>query len=199
MKIKDIKEYLDNYDDEDDVKFWINIEGNIYSSPNMATITSDELFKLEDKLSSFKCSSKPVSNDTTTVFNFCWDILDTMENKLQLDPEFVAEMENMRENGELDDFVELKIPELSLWDKINFLSEAETIEDYIDASNMVLSHMQKIKNAYCYLTSTNVVIRPIDNASMSTSIIADILGIDTRDIDDRYWFKAVWKIPIQKR
>jgi len=199
MKIKHIKEYLDNYDDEDNAKFWINVDGHMYSSPNMATITSDELFKLEDRLSSFRCSSKPVSNDTTTIFNFCWDMLDTLESKLLLDPEFVAEMENMREKGELDDFVEWKMPDISLWDKINFLSEAETIQDYIDASNMVLSHMQKIKNAYCYLTNTNIVIKPIGNTSMSTSIIADTLGIDAKEIDDRYWFSAVWKIPIKKR
>ena len=203
MQIKDLKSWLERYNDNDEVQCWIKIGEYELSEPNMATMTVKEIFDFEDKINSLDYDRNNKSNNMTKLFLLCNELLDELEGRLQLDPEFIKEMEEMHEKiekGDTSDFVEVEIPEFTLWDKINDLYEAQTIEEYVESSERVITHItDKINNIDCYIDDSNVFLEPIDNASLSTSIIADLLDIEARDIDDRMKDNRIWKIPVIRR
>ena len=203
MQIKDLKSWLERYNDNDEVQCWIKIGEYELSEPNMATMTVKEIFDFEDKINSLDYDRNNKSNNMTKLFLLCNEMLDKLEDRLQLDPEFIKEMEEMHEKiekGDTSDFVEVHIPEFTLWDKINDLYEAQTIEEYVESSERVISYItDKINNVDCYIDDSNVFLEPIDNASLSTSIIADLLDIEARDIDDRMKDNRIWKIPVIRR
>ena len=203
MKIRDLKAWLNLHEDGDEVECWVKVGKHELSQPNMATLTVKEIFDFEDKLSDLDYDRNNKSNNMTKLFLLCYELLDELESRLQLDPEFIEEMRKMSEKieaGDTSDFVKVELPEFTLWDKINDLYEAKTIEEYVESSERVVSHItEKLGDVECDIDDSNVILEPVGNASLSTSIIAELLDIEAKDIDDRMWEDKVWKIPIIRR
>ena len=56
----------------------------------------------------------------------------------------------------------------------------------------------KIQGVKVRVHNSSLFIERQDNASCSTSIIADILGIDSKRINDKQWLDGVWIIDLKE-
>ena len=61
MNVKEVKEWLSQYNDEDEVKVYVEVDGvAVLSEPNMGFLLRDEIFKYQDQLDQIDFSEKAV-------------------------------------------------------------------------------------------------------------------------------------------
>lgn len=202
MENRDLKAWLNLYDDDAEVKCWVKIGDDELSHPNMATILRDEIFDWQDKLDDIDYVENNDKN-MAELFKIADGILDELESRLQLSPEFVKSLEEIEaklEAGDTSDFVEFHLPERTFWDYVNDFVDAEKIREYVESGENLLRYVTNrlpdldiyIENSYLYITKKG-------NKSVSTSIIADLLNIEAKDIDDSQWEQSIYRIKLQEQ
>ena len=183
MENKDLKAWLSLHDNDAEVKCYVKIGDEEISSPNMATILRDEIFAWQDRLDDVDYVSDNEQN-MINLFELIDEFLDELESRLQLNPEFIKEMEA----GDYSDFVEInpKEFEVSFWDRVDNFARATKIREYVDATNSILLYAKsRLPDLNIYIEGPYLYITQKENASISTSIIAVALDIEAKDIDDR--------------
>lgn len=201
MKNKDLQTWLKNHDSEEELKCWIQFEDEGLSSPNMATIEKDEIFDWQDKLDDIDYVDD-LQENMFNLFDLFDDFLNTLESRLQLNPEFVQELTELHkkiEDGDTSDFVSVELPKRSLWDYINDLCDAQKIAEYVSASKMLIFEVKDKLDAIVTIEDGKLCIKQKDNASISTSIISYALDIEAKDINDSKWDQGIWTIILKRR
>ena len=204
MKNEDLKAWLNLHNNDEEVECWVKIGDDELSHPNMATVPRDEIFEWQDKLDDIDYIDDNEEN-MLQLFNFIDGILDELENRLQINPELIKQLEEVDkkiEAGDLSDFVELdpKEFEISFWDRVDDFAKATKIREYVDASNGILLHVKdRLPNLDIYIEGSYLYIVQKENASVSTSIIAAALDIEAKDIDDRQWEQSIYRIKLEER
>lgn len=195
MNNHDLQVFLQQFSDDAVVEVWVKVNDEELSSPNMATITRDEIFDYQDKLDELMLDDDNFLN----IFHFVDDLLDELESRLQLAPGFIEEMRSIIE----DDSIELVPLDLDgIWsfdELINRFHTARTIRDLYDVQEHIRIYVEgKIQGVKVRVHNSSLFIERQDNASCSTSIIADILGIDSKRINDKQWLDGVWIIDLKE-
>lgn len=197
MENKDLKAWLGLHDNDAEVKCYVKIGDEEISSPNMATILRDEIFAWQDRLDDVDYVSDNEQN-MINLFELIDEFLDELESRLQLNSEFIKEMET----GDYSDFVEIDLKELevSFWDRVDDFARATKIREYVDATNSILLYAKsRLPDLNIYIEGPYLYITQKENASISTSIIAVALDIEAKDIDDRQWEQSIYRIKLEER
>lgn len=197
MENKDLKTWLSLHDNNAEVKCYVKIGDEEIASPNMATILRDEIFAWQDRLDDVDYVSDNEQN-MINLFELIDEFLDELESRLQLNPEFIKEMEA----GDCSDFVEIDLKELevSFWDRVDDFARATKIREYVDATNSILLYAKsRLPDLNIYIEGPYLYITQKENASISTSIIAVALDIEAKDIDDRQWEQSIYRIKLEER
>ncbi len=197
MENKDLKAWLGLHDNDAEVKCYVKIGDEEISSPNMATILRDEIFAWQDRLDDVDYVSDNEQN-MINLFELIDEFLDELESRLQLNPEFIKEMET----GDYSDFVKIDLKELevSFWDRVDDFARATKIREYVDATNSILLYAKsRLPDLNIYIEGPYLYITQKENASISTSIIAVALDIEAKDIDDRQWEQSIYRIKLEER
>ena len=172
----------------------MNVDGK-----NAGYALRDEIFEWQDKLDDLEYSEEGLIQ----LYLLTEDILDTLESRLDLNPEFVKEMEEIHqkiEAGDTSDFVKVQLPEKSFFDCVNDYVDAEKIGDVIQASTLLICYVkERINDVDCYIEDNKLWIKPLDNKSISTSIISELLDIKAINIDDSRQGNFAWCIPLERR
>lgn len=202
MKNRDLQKWLNTYDENEKVECWVKIGDDELSHPNMATVPRDEIFEWQDKLDDIDYVDNNEEN-MLQLFNFIDGILDELESRLQVSPELIKELQEMDakiEAGDMSDFVKVDCPERSFWDLANDFVHAEKITDYVESSQRILFYVKdKLPELDSYIEGSYLYIIKKNDASISTSIIAYALGIETTDIDDKEWEQQIYRIKLEDR
>ena len=194
MENIDLRTWLLLYDDHAEVKCWVECEGDEVASPNMATVTKDELFEWEDQLNEI------VAGDDSflDIFMFTDHILDELESRLQLNPNFVAEIESM----EHEDFVPVELNyNCTFHSKIDAYHTARTIRELHDAENGIITCVKhKLGDLDVSIRNGILIIKQRNNISCSTSIITDILHVNAKKINDKNanLSEGIWAIDLKE-
>ena len=171
----------------------------IVNGKNAGYALRDEIFKWQDKLDDMEYSEDGMMQ----LYLLTEDILDTLESRLDLSDEFIAEMKAIDheiESGDMSDFIEVELPKRSFFDYVNDYADATKIGDVVQASSLLLHYVNDhICDVDTYISHNRLYIKQKDNTSLSTSIIADLLGIKAKDIDDRNSFELEWSILLNRR
>lgn len=197
MENKDLKTWLSLHDNNAEVKCYVKIGDEEIASPNMATILRDEIFAWQDRLDDVDYVSDNEQN-MINLFELIDEFLDELESRLQLNPEFIKEMEA----GDCSGFVEIDLKELevSFWDRVDDFARATKIREYVDATNSILLYAKsRLPDLNIYIEGPYLYITQKENASISTSIIAVALDIEAKDIDDRQWEQSIYRIKLEER
>ena len=197
MENKDLKIWLSLHDNNAEVKCYVKIGDEEIASPNMATILRDEIFAWQDRLDDVDYVSDNEQN-MINLFELIDEFLDELESRLQLNPEFIKEMEA----GDYSDFVEIdsKEFEVSFWDRVDNFARATKIREYVDATNSILLYAKsRLPDLNIYIEGPYLYITQKENVSISTSIIAAALDIEAKDIDDRQWEQSIYRIKLEER
>lgn len=204
MKNKDLKAWLNAYNDDVKVECWVKIGDDEISNPNMATVLRDEIFKWQDKLDDIDYIDDNEKN-MVELFKFIDEILDELESRLQVSPRLIKELEEIDkkiEAGDYSDFVEVdpKEFEISFWDRVNDFAKAIKVREYVDASCAILLYTKnRLPDLNIYIEGSYLYITGKDNVSISTSIIAYALDIESTDIDDSQWEQQIYRIKLEER
>ena len=204
MENRDLKAWLNLYDNDAEVKCYVKIGDEEIASPNMATVLRDEIFAWQDRLDAIDYVSDNEQN-MINLFELIDEFLDELESRLQLNPEFIKgmqEIEKKIEVGDYSDFVEIdpKEFERSFWDRVDDFTKATKIREYIDATNGILLYVKdRLPDLNTYIEGSHLYITQKKNASISTSIIAVALDIEAKDIDDRQWEQSIYRIKLEER
>lgn len=195
MNVGEIKEWLKQFDDEKKIKCWIDIEDEyVFSSPNMVPISKEELFNWEDDFSELEYDKRNSWNSLVKMYDFIESFFMALENKLELNPEFIKSLENI----EKEESVKIPIKESKFWELVEHCNLAETIDEVIVMYTPVLRYInEKISDADNWIDGNKIYIKQKNNTSLSTSIIAVLLGIDTKNIDDSMSMRGVWSITLE--
>ena len=197
MENKDLKTWLSLHDNNAEVKCYVKIGDEEIASPNMATILRDEIFAWQDRLDDVDYVSDNEQN-MINLFELIDEFLDELESRLQLNPDFIKEMEA----GDCSDFFEInpKEFEVSCWDRVDNFARATKIREYVDATNSILLYAKsRLPDLNIYIEGQYLYITQKENASISTSIIAVALDIEAKDIDDRQWEQSIYRIKLEER
>ena len=197
MENKDLKEWLNLHDNDAEVKCYVKIGDEEIASPNMATVLRDEIFAWQDRLDDVDYVSDNEQN-MINLFELIDEFLDELESRLQLNPDFIKEMEA----GDCSDFVEIDLKELevSFWDRVDDFARATKIREYVDATNSILLYAKsRLPDLNIYIEGPYLYITQKENVSISTSIIAVALDIEAKDIDDRQWEQSIYRIKLEER
>lgn len=192
MENIDLQTWLALHDKKSEVKVWVRCEGEELSSPNMAVVTKDELFEWEDQFDDIAAGDDSFSD----IFNFTDNILDELESRLQLAPEFIKEMESI----DREEFVPLNLKyDCVFQDKMNDYHTARTIRDLHEAERgIIVCVKHKLGDVDVNIHDGILIIKQKDNVSCSTSIISDILRINAKLINDRNWLQGVWSVDLKE-
>lgn len=194
MNVKGLKTLLNDFNDEDEVKYWVEVNGEVIARPNMSPIEKDELFNWEDEFDAIKFDKKNTWNSIVELHDFTETILMELENKLQLNPEFVKELKNI----DRTEFTEVKLEDPTFWDLVEDVKFATTIDEVITYYKPLIWFVQeKIPNTEVWIESNKLFIKQIDNKSLSSAIIAELLKISVKYIDGKEQFRGVWSITLE--
>jgi len=171
----------------------------IVNGKNAGYALRDEIFDWQDKLDDLDYSEEGL----TELYLLTENILDTLESRLDLSEEFIEEMKAIRQDidsGDMSDFVKVELPEKSFFDYVNDYANAKKIGDVVQASSLLLYYVKDhISGVDAYISHNRLYIKQKDDTSLSTSIIADLLDIKAKDIDDRNTFELEWSILLNRR
>ena len=94
----------------------------------------------------------------------------------------------------------VEIFEKSFFDCVNDYCNAEKIKDISIASKSLINYVNKrMPFVQCYIENGKLWIKPVDNASCSTSIISSLMNIKANNIDDSQWTNGIWSIHLYRR
>lgn len=200
MKNEELKEFLDKFDNNEDVECWVKIGDTELSYPNMAMVLRDEIFKWEDQLDDIDYVDD-VEENIFKLFDFIDDILDELESRLQINPELIkelSELEKKVESGDMSDFVEIDLPEFSFQERAEDFANAKKIREYMESSESILRYVnERLPDLESYIEGSSLFICQKDNASISTSIIAAALQIEATNINDSRAHLGIYSINLK--
>ena len=198
MKKSEIKKWLENKN-EKFTMVYLDDGIDCCADPNMGYALMDEIFKWQDQLDNIEYSDEGL----VQLYLLIEDVLGTLESRLMLNPFFVKkldEIHNKIESGDDSDFVKVDLPEKSFFDLVNDYCDAEKIGDVLTSCTLLIHYVQnRIKNVECDSCDGRLWIKPIGNASCSTSILSYALDIDAKNIDDSQWESKIWSIHLYRR
>lgn len=195
MENRDLQAFLLTFDKDVEVKVWIQIDGEELSEPNMATFTMDEIFEWQDKLDELSLSD----DNFLDIFNFADDLLDTLESRLQLAPDFIEELRRIEEDSCPDDWVPVNLPGFNFLECVEDFHTARTMRDLNDAKyHIILAVKDRLGNLKVDIRNDVLFIQQQHNISCSTSIISDLLSIDAKKINDNQWEEGIWSIDLKE-
>lgn len=194
MKVKELKAKLNKFDDEKEIKFWLETDQGVMASPNMAPVEIDELFDWYDTLDTIDYNQKEPYESIAELYDFINDVLGYMENKLELDPDFVNELKEAKN----EEFIPVKIRQPSFWEYVQELKTIDTIEDIMYTYKPLLRFVnEKLPDTEVWIKNNKLYIKQKNNISLSSDIISQLLNINTRHINDRYWKDGVYSIILE--
>lgn len=200
MKNEELKEFLDKFDDNEDVECWVKIGDAELSRPNMAMVLRDEIFEWEDQLDDIDYVDN-VEENIFKLFDFIDDILDELESRLQINPELIkelSELEKKVESGDMSDFVKVDLPEFSFQERAEDFANAKKIREYMESSESILRYVnERLPDFESYIEGSSLFICQKDNASISTSIIAAALQIEATNINDSRAHLGIYSINLK--
>lgn len=193
MNVKELKEWLCQYKDEDEIRVYVEVDGvAVLSHPNMGFLLRDEIFGYQDQLDQIDYSDNAIFE----TFLLAEDVLDTLESRLEISSDFIEEINKIK----MEDSVKIELPEKSFFDMVNDYVRAKKIGEIVTASNLlihyVLSHIDDVK---CEIYHNKLYICSVNNTSISTSIISKLLNIKASNIDDSKSVDGIWSIHLYKR
>ena len=192
MNVKKIKEWLNKLPDEEYAKVYIETEEEDLIDPNMGYALRDEIFNWQDRLDNIEYSDEGLAE----LYLLVEDILDTLELRLKLNPALMEKLNSI----DKEDFVKFDMPQKSFFDYVNDYCAAEKISDVVQTCSLLIYYVQgRIKNVQCEIYDGQLWIKPINNASCSTSIISEALEIKSSNIDDHMKDERVWSIHLYRR
>lgn len=192
MKVREVKKWLDDIDNEELEMVYLDDGQESCVNPNMGYALRDEIFNWQDRLDNIEYSDEGLAE----LYLLVEDILDTLELRLKLNPAFVEKLNSI----DKEKFVKFDMPQKSFFDYVNNYCAAEKIGDVVQACSLLIYYVQgRIKNVQCKISDGQLWIKPIDNASCSTSIISEALGIKSSNIDDHMKDEKVWSIHLYRR
>ena len=172
----------------------MNVDGK-----NAGYALKEEIFKWQDKLDDLDYSEEGMMN----LYLLTEDILSTLESRLDLSDDFIKEMEeihNKVDDGNTSDFVKIDLPEKSFFDLVNDYVSAEKIGEVVATSKMLIFYvLSRINDVKCQIYNGKLYICTIGNASISTSIISELLDIKPNNINDSRSQDGIWCIHLQRR
>ena len=194
MNVKELKDWLCQYKDEDEIRVYVEVDGvAVLSHPNMGFLLKDEIFGYQDQLDQIDYSDNAVFE----TFLLAEDVLDTLESRLEVSSDFIQSLEKAIEEN---DFVPVELPEKSFFVMVNDYVGAKKIGDIIQECNLLIYYVKdRISDVDVEIQDNQLYIKAKDNISLSTSIISELLGIEANNIDDMYCFNNVWSIHLYKR
>lgn len=194
MKVKELKTKLNEFDDEKEIKFWIETDQGVMASPNMAPVEIDELFDWYDTLDTIDYNQKEPYESITELYDFINDVLGEMENKLELDPDFVNELKEAKN----EEFISVKIRQPSFWEYVQELKTIDTIEDIMYTYKPLLRFVsEKLPDTEVWIKNNKLYIKQKNNISLSSDIISQLLNINIRYINDKYWKDGIYSIILE--
>lgn len=194
MKVKELKTKLNELDDEKEIKFWLETDQGVMASPNMAPVEIDELFDWYDALDDMDYNCKEPYESVIELYNFIDDVLGDMENKLELNPDFVNELKK----AENEESISVKIRQPSFWKYVQEFKTIDTIEDIMYTYKPLLRFVtEKLPNTAVWIKNNKLYIKQKNNISLSSDIISQLLNINTRHINDKYWKDGVYSIILE--
>lgn len=199
MRAEVVKKWLRAFDDDEEIECWIKVGDKEFAHPNMATILRDEIFDYQDQLDDIDYVDNNDEN-MRNLFSLIDGILDELESRLQVNPELIEELNKIEkkiDSGDYSDFVSVELPEQGFWERAIDFRNATKIREYIESSESILRYVKrKLPNLNIYIQGPYLYITGKNNASISTSIIANILDINAKDIDDRQWEQSIYRIKL---
>lgn len=200
MNNNDLQIFLKSFKNDAPVKVWIQIGDEELSDPNMAVATIDEIFEWQDELDKLSLDD----DDFLTIFEFTDNLLDILESRLQLSPSFIEEMRQIEakiESGDTSDFVTIDLDDFDydFYECLQQYHTARTMRDFANAkTNIILCVKHYLGDLKVDIHNDILFIQRQNNLSCSTSIIADLLCVPTRVINDSQWDKGIWSINLKK-
>ena len=90
--------------------------------------------------------------------------------------------------------------EQSFFDLVNGYCSAEKINDIVQYSTLLITYvMSHINDVHCEIINNKLYICSVGNASLTTSIIGELLNIKAKNIDDSKSLEGVWSIHLYRR
>lgn len=90
--------------------------------------------------------------------------------------------------------------EQSFFDLVNGYCSAEKINDIVQYSTLLITYvMSRINDVHCEIINNKLYICSVGNASLTTSIISDLLEIKANNIDDSKSMDGIWSIHLYRR
>ena len=192
MNVKKIKEWLKEANNEELEIVYLSDGQKCCVSPNMGYALRDEIFNWQDRLDDIDYSDEGI----TDLYLLIEDILDVLESRLELNPSLIEELESLTK----DDFVKLELPKKTFFDYVNEYCRAKKIGDIVQICSLLIGFVHnRIKNVECKIHNGRLWIKPINNASCSTSIISEALNIKSSNVDDSMKDEGIWSIHLYKR
>lgn len=196
---RDLQDFLKSFDDNEQVDVWVKIGDKELSEPNMATITLDEIFDLQDDLDEISLDG----DNFLQIFEFTDNLLNELESRLQLSENFINEMDEVRrklQSGDRSDFVKVDVDlSFNFRDCLNDYHVARTMRDLdIAQKNIKLCVKHFLGDVDVDIRNDILFIKQRDNISCSISIISDLLGIPSGYINDKQWQDGVWSIDLKE-
>lgn len=91
----------------------------------------------------------------------------------------------------------------TFFDLVNDYVSAEKIDEIVFASEELIeyakSHLSTEDDILCQIYNNKLYICPKGNASLSTSIISELLGIKANNIDDSRSHEDIYSIHLKRR
>ena len=200
MKNEELKEFLDKFDNNEDVECWVKIGATELSHPNMAMVLRDGIFEWEDQLDDIDYVDD-VEENIFKLFDFIDDILDELESRLQINPELIkelSELEKKVESGDMSDFVKVDLSEFSFQERAEDFANAKKIREYMESSESILRYVnERLPDLESYIEGSLLFICQKNNASISTSIIAAALQIEATNINDSRAHLGIYSINLK--
>lgn len=193
MNVKELKDWLSQYKDEDEIRVYVEVDGvAVLSHPNMGFLLRDEIFGYQDQLDQIDYSDNAVFE----TFLLAEDVLDTLESRLEISSDFIQGLKRISE----EEFVKVDLPEKSFFDLVNDYVNAKKIGEIISTSEILIHYvLSRINDVKCQIHNNKLYICTIGNASISTSIISELLDIKATNIDDSQSMDGIWSIHLHKR
>jgi len=193
MNREEIIKWLNGIENDEVEIVYLNDGKESCIAPNMGYALRDEIFEWQDQLDDIDYSEEGFSK----LYLLVEDVLDSLENRMVFDDAFLSEI---NQKAETNDYVKVSLPERTFFDLVNLYTEAKKIGEVVSACNLLINYVQtRISDIDCNISDGRLWIKKKNNVSLSTSIIAQLLNIDSSNIDDSSWDQGIWSIHLYRR
>lgn len=85
------------------------------------------------------------------------------------------------------------------WDYVEDFCNSKKIAHYVDSTKNLLTFVDNRIKCTSYIDHNYLYIIKKNDSSLSTSIIASMLDIESKDIDDRKAVQGIYRIQLKQR